>query len=59
MLYCIEGQISSSTQKGEIPTENNQSSFGCIGNSYTKDFGDGTIAVFIDDDYYRFEKIDE
>ena len=45
----IEGEINSSVEAEEIPTKNGSSNFGCIGNSYTYDFGDGFIMVLLED----------
>ena len=54
----VAGEIMSSVESGETPAENAQSNFGCIGSPYTRDSGDGTIRVFMDDDeYHVFEKI--
>lgn len=54
----IAGQITSTVKEGETPKENAQSNFGCIGNSFTRDDGDGQIAVFMDDEeYHVFKKI--
>ena len=45
-------------KEGETPKENAQSNFGCIGNSFTRDDGDGQIVVFMDDEeYHVFKKI--
>lgn len=51
---CIDGEIISSVEKDKIPTENGQSNFQCIGNSFTKDEGNGGIMVFIDDEWFWF-----
>ena len=54
----IAGQIASTVKEGETPAENAQSNFGCVGNSFTRDDGDGRIAVFMDDEeYHVFKKI--
>ena len=54
----IAGQITSTVKEGETPKENAQSNFGCIGNSFTRDDGDGQIDVFMDDEeYHVFKKI--
>ena len=42
---CIGGHIESSVSKDNIPNEHEQSNFGCIGNPYTYDDGNGTIMV--------------
>ena len=49
---CVEGNILSSVEKNEIPTENGQSNFGYIGNPYTSDFGNGKIMVQTDNNWY-------
>lgn len=51
---CVAGEIISSVKSGEIPTENGQSNFGCVGNPYTKEDGDGRIMVMLDDEIYYF-----
>ncbi len=45
----VEGEIISSVDADSIPTENGSSNFGCIGNSYTYNYGDGFIMVALDD----------
>lgn len=50
---CVEGQILSTVEEGTIPTENGSSNFGCVGNSYTFDFGDGFIMVFMEDEKWH------
>lgn len=50
---CVEGQILSTVEEGAIPTENGSSNFGCVGNSYTFDSGDGFIMVFMDDEAWH------
>ena len=52
----VEGKILSTTQGGEVPTENGQSNFGGVGNPYTYDDGNGGIMVFIDEEYFWFYK---
>ncbi|MBS6395971.1 MAG: hypothetical protein KH452_02285 [Clostridiales bacterium] len=44
---CIEGHIASSVESTEIPGENGVSNFGCVGNPYTYDDGDGAIMVCV------------
>lgn len=51
---CVDGEILSSVEKDRIPTENGESNFGYIGNSFTKDDGDGAIMVFIEDEWFWF-----
>lgn len=51
---CVGGEIVSFLEKDKIPTENGQSNFGGIGNSFTKDDGDGRIMVFIEDEWFWF-----
>ncbi len=54
----IAGQITSTVKEGETPTANAQSNFGCIGNFFTRDDGDGQIGVFMDDEQYHiFKKV--
>lgn len=50
---CVEGEITSSVESNSIPTENASSNFGCIGNSYTYDDGDGSIMVRLDDEQWH------
>ena len=56
----IAGQIAFNCKRGRnAEKENAQSNFGCIGNSFTRDDGDGQIAVFMDDEeYHVFRKYD-
>lgn len=51
---AVEGEITSETSEGAVPTENGQSNFGCIGNAYT--MGEETIVVQIDEEWFVFEK---
>lgn len=50
---CVAGRISSAVNLGEIPSQNGESNFGCIGNPYTSDFGDGMIMVLMEDEAYH------
>lgn len=50
----VAGEITSETSEGAVPTENGQSNFGCVGNSYT--MGEETIMVQIDEEWFVFEK---
>lgn len=50
---CVEGQILSTVDEGAVPTENGSSNFGCVGNSYTYDSGDGFIMVFLEDEEWH------
>lgn len=50
---CVEGKISFSVEANTIPTKNGSSNFGCIGNSYTYDDGDGFIIVYLDDEAWH------
>lgn len=50
---AIEGYIQTSVTENEIPVENEESNFGCIGNAYTKDNGDGWIMVLMDDEEWH------
>ena len=49
---CVAGKITSSVNINEIPKQNGESNFGCIGNPYTYDT-DGSIAVFLEDGEYH------
>ena len=51
---CVDGEIISSVEKDEIPTENGQSNFGALGNPYTKDYGNGEVMVNINDQWFWF-----
>ena len=51
---AIAGEITSETSEGAVPTENGQSNFGCVGNSYT--MGEETIMVQIDEEWFVFEQ---
>lgn len=56
---CVNGHISSSVKKEEIPSEEGQSNFGSIGSPYTWDSGDGMIMVSVNGEwhiFYREEK---
>lgn len=53
---CVEGEIQSTVEAGEIPTENGQSNFGGVGNPYTFAYDQGGIMVFVDDAYFWFYK---
>lgn len=50
----VGGEIQSSVNEDELPSEEGQSNFGGIGNSYTWDTGNGGIMVFIEDEWYWF-----
>ncbi|KXL53774.1 hypothetical protein CLNEO_10000 [Anaerotignum neopropionicum] len=50
---CVEGKITSSVELNSIPTENGSSNFGCIGSSYTYDYGDGFIMVHLNDEEWH------
>ena len=50
---AVEGKIASSVDSTEIPLQNAESNFGCIGNPYTYDFDDGMIMILMDDDEYH------
>lgn len=50
---CVVGEITSSVEQNSIPTENGSSNFGCIGNMYTYDDGDGSIMVRLDDEQWH------
>lgn len=51
---CVGGKIQSTVEAGEIPTENEQSNFGAVGNPYTRDEGDGGIMVSVGEEWYCF-----
>lgn len=51
---CVDGQILSTVERDEIPTEHGQSNFGCIGSSFTKDEGYGGVMVFIEKEWVWF-----
>lgn len=51
---AVAGKIASVSQNGEMPKQNGQSNFGGIGNSYTRDDGDGFIMVSIEDEWFCF-----
>ena len=51
---CVEGEILSSVDNDLIPTENGSSNFGCVGNPYTYDFGDGEIMIALEDNWHFF-----
>lgn len=53
----VDGHISSSVSPDGIPYEEGQSNFGCVGNPYTWDFGDGAIMVLSEDEeWHIFER---
>ena len=59
---AVEGEIASSVESNEIPSQNGESNFGCIGNPYTYDFGDGWIMILMEDGEYHIfyeKKMDE
>lgn len=45
----VDGHITASLKPDETPDTEGQSNFGCIGNPYTRDFGDGMIMVLSED----------
>lgn len=49
----VEGNIVSSVESNEIPSQDAESNFGCIGNPYTFDDGDGWIMILMDDEEYH------
>lgn len=55
---CVEGQIASSVAQDKIPSQNGESNFGCVGNSYTYDDGAGWIQVFLEDGEYHIFRTD-
>lgn len=57
---CIAGYIQSSVENSKTPEKNQESNFGCVGNPFTFDEGEGWIMVFMDDgEYHFFERIME
>ncbi|RKI40715.1 hypothetical protein D7V86_16935 [bacterium D16-51] len=52
----IGGKISSAVGADEIPQKEGESNFGCIGNSYTKSYGEDWIMVSIGEEWYVFEE---
>lgn len=54
---AVDGNISSSVSPDAIPYDEGQSNFGCEGNPYTWDYGDGTIMVLSEDEeWHIFER---
>ena len=53
----MDGEIVSSVESGELPSENNQSNFGS-GYSYQYGGKENSIDVLIDGKWYSFEKTD-
>lgn len=53
---AVEGYIQTSVKENEIPAEDEESNFGCVGNAYTKDNGDGWIMVLMDDEEWHIFK---
>ena len=53
---AVEGQIRNSVKSGNKPKHNGESNFGCIGNSYTYDDGDGEVLVFLGDNEWHVFK---
>lgn len=54
---AVDGYIQSSLEPDVIPYEEGQSNFGCVGNPYTWDTGDGSIMVLSEDDeWHIFER---
>lgn len=51
---CIGGKIVSSVASDQVPTQEGQSNFGGVGNSYTKVDGEDGIMVFVDDEWTWF-----
>lgn len=52
-ITAFDKEIISTVDQSEKPTEDGQSNFGCVGNSYAVD--DEGIIVIIDDKWVRFE----
>ncbi|MDO5406311.1 MAG: hypothetical protein Q4F28_03135 [Eubacteriales bacterium] len=54
---CVRGAIRSSVPAGELPDEEGESNFGCVGESYTNDYdADGWLMVSIGEAWYVFRK---
>lgn len=51
---CISKTITSTVDGTNVPTKHEQSNFGCVGNNYV--LSDHSAVVFINDNWYRFEK---
>lgn len=56
---CVAGNIRSTVDSGEVPLNNEESNFGCIGNPYTYDEGDGSIMVLMQDEEWHWFHISE
>ena len=54
---AVEGEIVSSVDSNEIPSQNAESNFGCIGNPYTYDFDDGWVMILMDDGLYHISYV--
>ena len=52
-ITAFDKEIVSTVEQTQKPTEDGQSNFGCVGNSYAVD--DKGIIVIIDDKWVRFE----
>ena len=52
--YTFSKRIESSVGAGNIPTENNSSNFGAVGNVISNDRGDGRILVLMEDGEYHW-----
>lgn len=49
----VDGHITSSLKPDETPVTEGQSNFACIGNPYTRNFGDGMIMVLSEDEEWH------
>lgn len=55
----VDGHITASLEPEETPDTEGQSNFGCIGNPYTRDFGDGMIMVLSEDKEWHIFRAEE
>jgi hypothetical protein len=60
---AVAGYIQGSVESGEIPQEDGESNFGCIGNPYTycnpEDDDDFMMVLMDDDEYHVFKRYDD
>lgn len=57
---CVAGHIETSVAEGEMPQQDNESNFECVGSPYTYDDGRGSIQVLMEDEnYYWFYSDDK
>ena len=55
----VDSHITASLKPEETPDTEGQSNFGCIGNPYTRDFGDGMIMVVSEDKEWHIFRAEE